>query len=181
LILNRTLFLVPLPGAIHGSAIVSQYLIDNGVQATLDIVGNEADLTIDYLKYKCLGYEKSIIVHRPIFGYEKWNIFKKSNILLFPITYPKECLPLVIIEALAYYLPMISFNTGGVRDMIIHGHNELILSGLLSSGKVQEAAEIIVGFSADEWLEMSQSAFSSYQSNYTLDNWVSGIHKILNE
>ncbi len=166
---------------VRESIFLVKHLIDSGVVATLDIVGNEADLTIADLRQLCLGYEKHIKIHGPLYGSEKWTRFEKANILMFPTKYSKECLPLVIIEAFANSLPVISLDTGGISDLIQHGNNGLILSGLDSFQEVEAAADIIVGVSRKEWSEMSKQAFSSYMSKYKIEKWVSAIHKVLNE
>jgi len=54
----------------------------------------------------------------PKYGSEKNELFITTNYLIFPTTYPKECYPLVILEAFMYGVPVLSYNTGAIREII---------------------------------------------------------------
>lgn len=54
---------------------------------------------------------------------EKWSILAESIALVFPSTYKFEAQPLAVIEALAAGTPVLAFDTGALRDMVLDAHN----------------------------------------------------------
>lgn len=60
------------------------------------------------------------------YGKEKWDVFKQSDIFIFPTYYDNECFPLVILEAMAHHLPVVTTNEGGIPDIVENGKNGLI-------------------------------------------------------
>jgi len=62
-------------------------------------------------------------------GLEKHNLFSKSDMLFFPTYYP-EGLPIVILEALLYGLPVITRPIGGVPDVIENNKHGFVTESL---------------------------------------------------
>jgi glycosyltransferase involved in cell wall biosynthesis len=60
------------------------------------------------------------------YGKEKWDVFKQSDIFIFPTYYDNECFPLVILEAMAHHLPVVTTNEGGIPDIVENGKNGFI-------------------------------------------------------
>lgn len=57
----------------------------------------------------------------------KWRLLDTSHVLVFPSTYAFEAQPLTIVEAMCRGLPVIAFDTGGIRDLVIDGHTGYLL------------------------------------------------------
>ncbi|WP_427006379.1 glycosyltransferase family 4 protein [Pseudarthrobacter sp. H2] len=51
----------------------------------------------------------------------KWRLLDSSHVLVFPSTYAFEAQPLTIVEAMARGLPVIAYDTGGIRDLVEDG------------------------------------------------------------
>lgn len=60
------------------------------------------------------------------YGKEKWDVFKQSDIFIFPTYYGNECFPLVLLEAMVHHLPVVTTNEGGIADMVVNGKNGFI-------------------------------------------------------
>lgn len=58
------------------------------------------------------------------FGREKEEIYSSSDIFVLP-TY-EDCFPLVLLEAMAYGLPIVTTDEGGIPDIVANGVNGLI-------------------------------------------------------
>jgi len=52
------------------------------------------------------------------YGNEKEEIMKKANFMIFPTKYELECFPLVILEAFMYGIPVLSYDTGAIKEII---------------------------------------------------------------
>lgn len=64
------------------------------------------------------GLGKKVTYHGLVKGETKKDLFKSSHLFVFPTTYKKEIFPLSILEALSYGLPIFTFNTGAIKDVI---------------------------------------------------------------
>ena len=84
--------------------------------AKLDIVGNgkERDKFLDYIKTKNIS---GIKYHGELNGNDKYEIIKKSHILLF-LSSHGEGLPNVILESLLYGLVVISSDMGAIGEWV---------------------------------------------------------------
>ena len=62
--------------------------------------------------------EKECVYLGAQFGKEKESILSKSNFLVFPTQYENESFPVVILEAFMFGIPVLSYNTGAIKEMV---------------------------------------------------------------
>ncbi|NPE27138.1 glycosyltransferase family 4 protein [Methanococcoides sp. SA1] len=62
--------------------------------------------------------EKECIYLGPKYGKDKVEILSKTNWLIFPTTYPTEAYPLVILEAFMFGIPVVSYDTGAISNVV---------------------------------------------------------------
>lgn len=101
------------------------------------IAGDSPDaLTLSLLKSKieACGFKERISVLGRADEETKWSLLDKAHALVFPSTYRFEAQPLTIIEAMSRALPVIAFDTGGIKDLILDGR-----TGYLIKNKDSEA------------------------------------------
>lgn len=60
------------------------------------------------------------------YGEEKSEEFANADVFVFPTFYHNECFPLVLLEAMAYHLPVVTTNEGGIPDIVENGKNGFI-------------------------------------------------------
>ena len=102
-------------------------LQDKGCRYACDFVGDETkEITHSYLleEIKKRGLDHSVTCHGALYGEEKERLWSQTDILVFP-SY-SECFPLVVLEAMAHGLPVITSDEGGIPDMVKDGWNGLI-------------------------------------------------------
>lgn len=111
---------------------LSNYILDKGIRTFVDIafdlkhtplefeaVGNDADCTREnLLEIIKNNKQTNIKILGPKYDQDKWRFIDRLDILLFPSTYSNECSPLVLLEAMSRGVLVISFNEGGVEDML---------------------------------------------------------------
>jgi len=97
-----------------------QLLLKKGHSIDLTIAGDGNELK-PAMKYVDENNFKNIKFTGFLSGIEKHQLLKKSHILLFPSF--TEGLPLTIIEAMAYGLPVITRPVGGIPDIIQNGEH----------------------------------------------------------
>jgi len=54
----------------------------------------------------------------PKYGEDKKKILIRTDFLIFPTKYFMECYPLVILEAFMFGIPVLSYDTGAIKEMI---------------------------------------------------------------
>lgn len=69
---------------------------------------------------------RQVIYHGRKYGAEKEAFFEQSDIFVFPTYYGNECFPLVLLEAMAHQLPIVTTNEGGIPDVVQDGVNGII-------------------------------------------------------
>lgn len=67
---------------------------------------------------KKLKIEKYCKYVGPKYGKEKQKILEKTNYLIFPTKYPYETFGIVIIEAFMFGIPVLSYNTASIPEII---------------------------------------------------------------
>lgn len=72
-------------------------------------------------RLKTLGLHERIRFVGVVTGDRKKQLLSESTALIFPSQYPLEAQPLTIIEAMSFGLPVVAFDTGGIRDIVEHG------------------------------------------------------------
>ncbi len=73
-----------------------------------------------------LGLEALVAFPGRVDGEAKRELLERADLLVFP-GYQPEGLPLVILEAMAAGLPVVSTDTGAIRDVVVHGVTGLIV------------------------------------------------------
>ncbi|MFW5804270.1 MAG: glycosyltransferase family 4 protein [bacterium] len=83
---------------------------------------NEKDI-----KKKCEEYkiEKKIKFIGTIYDDKRFDFFNESDIFIIPSYF--ECMPIVILEAMAFGLPIIATDVGGIPDIVKNKKNALLI------------------------------------------------------
>lgn len=106
-------------------------------------------------------------------GKDKESVFKNNDILLLP-SY-NEGLPIVLLEALHFGLPVITTNVGAIPEIITQNTGAII-----NPGKIEELKKEILYFSANKSMILTKSINCLKTSKYyTFDIFFSNLIKIL--
>lgn len=100
-----------------------------GLSFICDIVGSEtkaidAQRLQSEIVRRCLN--DSVIYHGLKTGSGKDQLFDSASLFVLPTFYNCECFPLVLLEAMAHGLPVVTTDEGGILDMVSEGENGLI-------------------------------------------------------
>lgn len=90
----------------------------------LDIGGNkELDTLTSMIKQ--YGLEKTCTVHGWVDGDKKSELLREATVFILPSYF--EGVPISILEAMSYELPVISTNVAGIPEIVQHQYNGLII------------------------------------------------------
>jgi glycosyltransferase involved in cell wall biosynthesis len=143
------------------------------------VVGAPVDYTLDDAKAFCerAGIAHLVEIPGPKFGADKFDELARADIFVLPSF--SECVPLTILEAMQFGLPVVATNVGGIPDILQDGVNGL----LVQPGSVQELTGrlqyLLVNKTAR--LQMGYSARERFMQRYTLAKYYEGLEAIFEQ
>jgi glycosyltransferase involved in cell wall biosynthesis len=97
---------------------------DRGVRIGLDVAGTGTALEAAQALVKELNLEDAVVFHGTVGGETKQALFRNATIFSFPTYYP-EGQPIVVLEAFAWGLPVITSTLEPTAGLVPHGVNGL--------------------------------------------------------
>lgn len=110
-------------------------------------------------------------------GEEKIKLFKSSDVFVLPTYFYLEGQPVVILEAMAAGLPVITTDRGSIQEMITPGTNGFIIT----PSSPHEIAEKIALLIEDQNLRirMGERSHRIARERFTLDRYVDGVVRVI--
>jgi len=107
-------------------------------------------------------------------GEQKIKLFKTSDLFVLPTYYfLGEGQPVVILEAMAAKLPVISTDKGSIKEMVTDGHNGFIIS---PSSPHQIAEKIAILIENERLREkMGEKSHRRVKDEFSLDQYLDGV------
>jgi glycosyltransferase involved in cell wall biosynthesis len=146
------------------------------------LVGEPLDLSIETLKSIVNEYNLSeqIEIVGPLYGDDKINELKRSDIFVFPTYY--EAFGLVILEAMQYSLPIIATCEGSIPDIIVNNETGFMVEKQKPNILAEKIALLLTN---DELRKtMGKKGYERFKNNFTLQHFESNLYgtfqKILN-
>jgi len=156
-------------------------VIDGNKEAHLTVVGEWRDnATKNKITKKIKEKNLPISFVGPAYDQDKWHYFNDADVFVFPPRAP-EGHPLVIVEAMAAGLPIISTDQGAITESVIEGENGFIVE----PENPRQIAEKMIWFidhpSAQR--EMGKKSRELYENHFTkekmIDNMKATFTKII--
>lgn len=97
------------------------------------------------------------------------EVYKKGDVNLFINTSSSEGLPLSIMEAMSYGIPVIGTNVGGVSEIIQNKKNGILLKSNTSPKEIATAIEFFYNMPEDDYSTFCLNAYEIWFSKYNAD------------
>lgn len=157
-----------------------QILTDKGYTFICQLVGGEtAEINTEQFakEVKKRVLEKYVTYMGRKVGTEKELFFRQTDVFVFP-TY-NECFPLVVLEAMARKLPVVTTNEGGIPDIVEDGINGLICE----KQNAKSLARCIARLLDDKDLRtsMGEAGFKKFKQQYTINVFEQKLTQILEQ
>ena len=157
-------------------------LVNNGHDVVLTLVGSytfywsEKDMK-QYLKNCGKGVSDRVNVYGPAYGDEKHRMLNDSDIFLYPTQH--DAFPLVVVEALAHGLPVISSEQGAIPGIVEDGVSGFIVPAKDIDTYILQTAKLCTD--KEYRKSMSKNAWQRYKNNYSYNVFDKNLIKILSE
>ena len=156
-----------------------EILRERGTDFHCDLAGGDGELTRQEVKDIIIkkGLASFILVTGPVHGLEKAELMRCADIFVHP-SY-NDCLPLVLLEAMQYSLPVISTFEGAIPEVVEEG-----ITGFLVPQKdaiaLAEKLEILI---KDPKMrkKMGSAGRARYEKEFTLNKFEKRMVEILGE
>jgi glycosyltransferase involved in cell wall biosynthesis len=129
------------------------------------------DMVESYVRKNDL--EKYVRFAGVVTGEEKINLFKSSDVFVLPTYYYLEGQPVVILEAMAAGLPVITCDRGSIKEMIAHGENGFIIPPSSPDQIAEKIAVLIEDKNLRE--KMGEKSRRKVKEKFTLDHYIDGV------
>lgn len=114
----------------------------------------------------------------PKYGEEKDIYLDRADIMAFPTYYPKECFPLVNLEAMERKIPVVSTREGGIPYMIKDGKTGM----LCPSRDPIELAHVLAKLikNPERRIQMGEAGYQFFKSEFTIDKFIERLINVFN-
>ncbi len=154
-------------------------LNEKGLDFECHFVGDWANISKEEFKVfiEKNGLEDRVFAHGKKYGSEKIDFYLNADIFVFPTFYPKECFPLVLLEAMQFGLPVISTAEGGIPGIVISGETGLLVEKNNSS-ELADAISVLVK-NPNIRKSFGQEGRTRFQNKFTLEVFEENMTAIL--
>jgi len=125
----------------------AKVLKERGVDFVMWFVGNPSR-QLSQSRFKAViakaGLEDRVSYLGPKYGAEKGRIMSESDLFVFPTYYERECFPLVLLEAMACGLPIVSTPEGAIPEIVEDGVTGVLVPPK-NSARLADRIEALLG------------------------------------
>ncbi|PWU22078.1 MAG: glycosyl transferase [Bdellovibrio sp.] len=133
---------------------------------------DQVDLEYFYRHVQPLLAEAHVDFIGEISESQKPEFLGRAKALLFPVDWP-EPFGLVMIEAMACGTPVIAFDRGSVREIVLHGHTGYIVDS------VEEAAHAVNRLGAIDRWRCRRHFMENFLASHMADNYLNIFKKVI--
>lgn len=143
------------------------------------VIGAPVDYTLEQAKAFCkdAGIAHIVDIVGPKFGEDKFEELRNADVFVLPSF--NECVPLSILEAMQFGLPVVATYVGGIPDIIKDGTHGL----LIPAGSVKDLTFRLMQLLNDSALrkKMGRNAREAFIQKYTLASFYEGLNDIFRQ
>lgn len=146
---------------------------------TCDFVGGWKDIREEDFRnrVKKLGLDDCVFARGPKYGKDKEVFLQEADIFVFPTYYPKECFPLVLLEAMAHGIACISTDEGGIPGIIDDGKTGFMVERQ-NVGQLAARIETLLD-NPQLCKDMGTAGRKRFEDEFTLDKFEHRFSEIL--
>ena len=147
-----------------------QTLLDEGMDVDVTFAGGVADAAVHGKALAGVRYgEDRVRFAGSVDAHVRAELLAASDVLVLPSHYGNEAHPLVLLEAMAAGLPVVSTRHAAIPEIVVDGATGLLIEPRDTAGLA--AALRRLAQRPDERLAMGRAARRRYEERFTLPRW----------
>lgn len=119
----------------------------------------------------------AVAFHGVVDGEQKRRLLQEAHVLVLPTYHPWEGQPISIIEALAFGLPVISTAHNGIKELVLHNYNGIVVNAR-APDEIADAIDRLNN-SPELYEQLAQNARRHYEENFTSEAHLAKMMHIL--
>ena len=112
-------------------------------------------------------------------GKDKWQAFANADVFFFPSHYKSENFPMVLLEAMASSLPIISTNWRGIPQLVEHSNAAILCETKAPNEYAHHLRQLVND--KERRLEMGAAAYIHYKNNYTRSKFTHSMYRVFSQ
>lgn len=145
----------------------------------LNVVGQfESKLIKEKVFAFIADHRLPVIYHGELLGKPKYMTYSMSDIFCFPSFFESEGLPLVLLEAMQFELPIVSTIWRGIPDVVKDGENGFLVP-IKNSHMLVEKLDLLIR-NKELRKEMGKKGRKLFLERYSLEKHLSEMEKVFN-
>jgi glycosyltransferase involved in cell wall biosynthesis len=121
-----------------------------------------------------------VVLHRgAVYGDSKWALFRTADLFVFPSFYANEAMPLVLLEAMAFGLPVVSTDVAAIPSVVRNNETGLVVRPADADVLAQAIASLLAN--RERRHRMGKAARESFERRYTRSHFEQGLAAALKE
>jgi glycosyltransferase involved in cell wall biosynthesis len=123
--------------------------------------------------------EDSVTLHGQLTGDDKFQRFADSDVFCFPTFYESEGFPCVVLEAMAFQLPVVATRWRGIRSIVKHEETGY----LVDIHDTQGVADVLQQLANDSNLRerWSKAGRQQFLAEYTIEKHIENMERVFLE
>ncbi|WP_417805892.1 glycosyltransferase [Thalassospira lucentensis] len=156
-------------------------VINNGIAVTLDIAGAPGDISAQELQLTLHDHGIADIAtyHGPVNADQRMALFNAVDLFVFPSNYPNEAQPLVVLEAMAAGVPVITSNIATLPEFVRAGETGWLCQPDAPNDLAKTITEAIN--TPDQTDTMAKAARRMCETDFTLDRFTRDIYDVIDK
>lgn len=132
--------------------------------------GQDFDVLKDYSEEK-LGSLQNIQCEFKghILNQDLMKYYQNNSVSLFINVSESEGLPVSVMEALSFGIPVVATDVGGTREAVLDGHNGYLLKSDFSNTELSEAITKMICMDENEYQQMRENARKTWMKTFSED------------
>lgn len=120
-----------------------------------------------------------VFAHGKKYNEDKDSFYRNSDVFVFPTYYHNEVLPLVILEAMQFSLPVVSTHVAGIPDEVLDGKTGFLVTPEDAAALAEKISILIKDPALRQ--EMGKNGYGHFLQHFTLPNYENKLIEIFDQ
>ncbi len=104
-------------------------------------------------------------------NFEIYSFYQNENVNLFINVSSSEGLPVSIMEAVSFGIPIIATDVGGTKEIVLNNYNGVLLNEIFSNDDLVNAINLFISMNEIEYSNYCKNSRMIYENKFSINNY----------